>query len=119
MKFLKLFTLFIFIFSQKIHAQNTDDYWIINGLKTSEYQLTAAAQLFKDSMKCPRSIDEKGNVILVKPKDWTSGFFPGSLWIMYELTGNENLKKEAQKYTALLSNIQYYKGSHDVGFILY
>ena len=93
-----IFTFCTIFFLQNNYAQDNNYGWIKNALKTSEYQLTTAAQLFQDSMKCPRSIDEKGNVILVKPKDWTSGFFPGSLWIMYDLTGKETLKKEAEKY---------------------
>src|SRR4051794_16012265 len=36
----------------------------------------------------PRSI-EKGKIKLVKGQDWTSGFFPGELWFLYEYTGNK------------------------------
>jgi hypothetical protein len=69
-------------------------------------------------MKNPRTF-ENGKVKLIGEKDWTSGFFPGSLWYMYELTQNERFKTEAQYYTSLLDSAQYYKGTHDLGFILY
>ena len=51
-------------------------------------------------------------------KDWTSGFFPGSLWYAYELTGNDSLKTEAIEYTNLLNPVRYYRGTHDLGFMI-
>ena len=95
-----------------------DSDWVKKAISRSSEQLLAAAEMFKDSMKNPRTF-ENGKVKLVGEKDWTSGFFPGSLWLMYELTKNEKFKTEAQHYTSLLDSAQYYKGTHDLGFILY
>src|SRR5688572_28987957 len=39
----------------------------------------------------PRTL-EKGELRLVPAKDWTSGFFPGQLWFLYEMTGKEYWK---------------------------
>lgn len=50
-------------------------------------------------------------------EDWTSGFFPGSLWYAYELTGDEELKKDAVCYTNRLNAVRYQKDTHDVGFV--
>ena len=50
--------------------------------------------------------------------DWTSGFFPGSLWYAYELTGNEEMKKQAIQYTNLLYPIRLYDKTHDIGFMM-
>ena len=36
--------------------------------------------------KSPRTVDKNGNVVLVNSRDWTSGFFPGSLWYLYEFS---------------------------------
>ena len=52
-------------------------------------------------------------------KDWTSGFYPGSMWLAYELAGDEVLASEARKYTNRLKDIQYYTGNHDVGFMMF
>jgi len=95
-----------------------DSDWVKKAISRSSEQLLAAAETFKDSLKNPRTF-ENGKVKLVGEKDWTSGFFPGSLWLMYELTKNEKFKTEAQHYTSLLDSAQYYKGTHDLGFILY
>jgi len=50
--------------------------------------------------------------------DWVSGFFPGSLWYLYEYTKNDFWKAEAQKWTALLEPVQHFYGHHDVGFMM-
>lgn len=99
--------------------QKKDDYtWIKNGIETAAFQLRQSATQFADSALFPRSVKE-GKVRLVDPEDWTSGFFPGSLWYEYKLTGDDFFKKEAEKYTALLHDIQYYKGTHDLGFMMF
>lgn len=67
--------------------------------------------------KLPRTFVD-GKVQSVSPKDWTSGFFPGSLWYLYELTREEKWQAAARKYTARLEEVKYHGGSHDVGFIL-
>jgi len=46
-------------------------------------------------------------------------FFPGSLWYLYELTGDEKWRTMAVKYTEALDTIQYFTENHDVGFMIY
>lgn len=66
----------------------------------------------------PKSIID-GKMKYIPPQEWTSGFFPGSLWYTYELTGDEAWIPYAVKYTEALDTIQYYTGNHDVGFMIY
>jgi hypothetical protein len=66
----------------------------------------------------PRTVD-KGKFSAVKPDDWTSGFFPGALWYLYEYTKAEEWKVAAKDYTARLEKMRHYTGNHDVGFMLY
>lgn len=57
--------------------------------------------------------------IIYIPKDeWTSGFFPGSIWYLYELTGDKNWKKLAIKYTEALDSVKYLTDHHDIGFMI-
>ncbi len=51
--------------------------------------------------------------------DWTSGFYPGVLWYMYELTGKAEWKEKAISYTAELEEQQYNGSNHDVGFRMF
>ncbi|MFP4288689.1 MAG: glycoside hydrolase family 88 protein [Bacteroidales bacterium] len=50
---------------------------------------------------------------------WTSGFYPGSLWYLYEHTGDETFLNEALKRTLLLDPVKNVTNDHDVGFMLY
>lgn len=80
-------------------------------------QLELSAAEFDSLPGFPRSLMPKFKV--VDPKDWTSGFYPGTLWEAYRLTGDEHLRAEAEKFTARLEGIQYYKGTHDLGFMVF
>ena len=67
----------------------------------------------------PRSIDEEGSLVVVTGGDWTSGFYPGSLWYMYELNGKSDWKEKAIKYTSKLEQHMYNGSNHDVGFRMF
>lgn len=64
----------------------------------------------------PRSLNAKGEIRLVSERDWTSGFYPGVLWLMYDLTGKNSWKKEAEKYTEILESEKFNTSNHDMGF---
>jgi unsaturated chondroitin disaccharide hydrolase len=66
----------------------------------------------------PRTL-EKGELKLVGYKDWTSGFFPGSLWYLAELTGDAKLRAAAIAQNAGLEPSKNNRSTHDVGFVLY
>ncbi len=65
------------------------------------------------------STTKNGEVVYVPADDWVSGFFAGTLWYMYELTGDEDYAVHAQKHTEILHDIQFFKSHHDVGFMIY
>lgn len=67
----------------------------------------------------PRSIEETGELILVPSRDWTSGFFPGELWYMYEYTNDPKWKDAARKYTARIEPEKINGTTHDMGFKVY
>lgn len=66
----------------------------------------------------PRTTNDEGVIQYTSFQDWTSGFFPGSLWYLYRLTGKESWKKEAEKYTEALEKIQHLTWHHDIGFMI-
>lgn len=59
-----------------------------------------------------------GKMKFIPPQEWTSGFFPGSLWYLYELTGDEKWIEPATIQTEALDTIQYFTNNHDVGFMI-
>jgi len=70
--------------------------------------------------KLPRSYDSVKNELVVSGSEWwCSGFYPGTLWYLYEYSKDESLKTEAIRSTALLEKEKNNKGTHDLGFMLY
>lgn len=67
----------------------------------------------------PRTIDENGKLVLVPSKDWTSGFFPGELWYMYEYYKTPEWEQDARKYTDPLEREKQNGKTHDMGFKMY
>lgn len=66
----------------------------------------------------PTSLQDDGSVLYCDVTDWRSGFFPGAVWYLYELTGDTALLPYARKYTESVAEAQYLKWHHDVGFMV-
>ena len=66
----------------------------------------------------PRTLN-KGELKLVASRDWTSGFFPGELWFLYEYTGNKDWKKAAENFTSNIEREKTNGITHDMGFKIY
>jgi hypothetical protein len=66
----------------------------------------------------PRTLDAKGNLVTAKPGWWTSGFFPGSLWYLYEYSKDTSVKSDAMLMTARVEGEKYTTSNHDVGFMI-
>lgn len=81
-------------------------------------QYTRMLVALEDDPKMPRTY-QNGKLKTVKPEDWTSGFFPGSLWYLSELTGDGKWTRHAIDYTHRLESLKSFTGHHDVGFMLY
>ena len=69
-----------------------------------------------DSASTPRSIYPDGRMKDCAVGSWTSGFFSGSLWLLYRMTGDAQMLRLARKETAKLASILDYPLSHDIGF---
>lgn len=66
----------------------------------------------------PRTVLPDGSTWYVPVDDWCSGFFPGCLWYLGELTGDKSWNGRAARYTETLDSAQYLTWHHDVGFII-
>ena len=81
-------------------------------------QLERDPSVFKDSIESESTPEQEGQTLLCPVTDWTSGFFPGSLWYAYELTGKPELKELAVYYTNQLDTVRHITNTHDVGFMV-
>lgn len=116
----KFIIVFISIFALSLCSAFAKDMpdWLSRAVKQSDQQLSKAVTAFEHADANPRTV-ENGAVRVVNYRDWTSGFYPGSLWYMYELTGKESYKKAADRHTHILEPAQFRLNTHDLGFILY
>ncbi|ALO49667.1 glycoside hydrolase family 88 protein [Hoylesella enoeca] len=66
----------------------------------------------------PVTLTKDNKVFYCDYEDWRSGFFPGSLWYMYELTGDNFWARKANAFTQSIKQAQHLTSHHDVGFII-
>lgn len=92
---------------------------IEENVKFAAEQYSLQTALIEESGKIlnPKSFID-GKMKYINPQEWTSGFFPGSMWYLYELTGDEKWKQFGIKYTEALDTVKYLTNHHDVGFMI-
>ena len=90
-----------------------------NTVDIAQKQIGWQTELIEKSGKIlnPRTV-ENGHVAYIPIDDWTSGFFPATMWYMHDLTGDEKWKTLGVKYTEALDSVKYLKWHHDVGFMI-
>ena len=83
----------------------------------------AATPLMKDAngnMRYPHGFKRDTRELKMhNVRAWTAGHFPGSLWYIYEATGDEAIRDRALFWTEMLAPNSKVTSNHDVGFIMY
>jgi rhamnogalacturonyl hydrolase YesR len=64
----------------------------------------------------PRSANN-GKLLLVDYTDWTSGFFAGTLWLLFEMGNDPKWERLARHFTDRLDGVQHLTSTHDLGFM--
>lgn len=100
--------------------KTTESSFISENISNAAAQYTIQTDIIEQSGRVlnPRTINKDGNIVYIPIDDWTSGFFPGSMWLMYNLTKDEKWKPLATKYTEALDSVKYLKWHHDIGFMV-
>ena len=81
-------------------------------------QLEASAISIPEN-RYPYYTSSDGTWVVTGPGTWTSGFFPGSLWLMYERTRDASWKMKAAARQAAIEPQKTVTTKHDLGFMLY
>jgi len=89
-------------------------------LRSAAHQYLYMADRLKGTDVFPKTYDVKEH----KPENssskwWCSGFYPGTLFYLYEETGYEELYMEGVRMLKLLEPEQYNVSTHDIGFMMY
>ncbi|GAL82089.1 glucuronyl hydrolase [Algibacter lectus] len=86
-------------------------------LEYAEKQLDLLLSKAEAIDSIPRTV-KGGKIKWINPTyDWTEGFFPGSCWMLYEVTNNDKWKKAGEKFQAKFENHKDLTNDHDLGFI--
>jgi unsaturated chondroitin disaccharide hydrolase len=109
---------FLLIFSSCAKQRSMED--IIDeslSLAVEQYGLMTEVMKGKPDL-LPRTIDTAGALVTAGSGWWTSGFFPGSLWYLYEYSGDAKIRDAAMMMTSRIEKEKFNTGTHDLGFML-
>ncbi|MEM1215383.1 MAG: glucuronyl hydrolase [Bacteroidota bacterium] len=81
----------------------------------STQMLAYLPQLVVDSTLIPRTV-ENGELKGTPSKSWTSGFFPGLLWQLYDYSKEEKIRQAAETWQTFVEKEKWDSGTHDLGF---
>lgn len=63
--------------------------------------------------------NRQGEFVAGHPFQWTAGFYPGTLWYLYENFGREDVYEAAVEMTERMREQQYNCNTHDIGFMMF
>ncbi|WP_200976018.1 glycoside hydrolase family 88 protein [Echinicola sp. 20G] len=70
--------------------------------------------------KLPRTYEKAEDKFITSGTGWwTSGFYPGTLLYLFEMSGDSSMLKLAEQKLEILEKEKTNKGTHDLGFMLY
>lgn len=85
-----------------------------NALLQTNFMLTVAEK----ENRIPRTVTENNQIHWIQDEfDWTEGFFPGTLWYLYEFSKDEKFMKAADKFQSSFETHKSLTENHDLGFI--
>lgn len=70
--------------------------------------------------RMPQNFDIKnGKLTTSNTKWWCAGFFPGTLWYLFEYSKSPEIRKIAEQRLNLMEPEKHFTGNHDLGFMMY
>jgi len=113
----------IIITTLQANAQKIKFNAVVSDIEKQTQVMLDAIAAKKNSVNNPALVSprtlEKEELKLVPAKDWTSGFFPGQLWLLYQITGKQYWKDQAEVFTKNIESQQLDQTTHDLGFKIY
>ncbi|MEO7909866.1 MAG: carboxypeptidase regulatory-like domain-containing protein, partial [Roseiflexaceae bacterium] len=94
-------------------------------IATLQHDLVFAAQQLTETAgslsptSYPFATNPSGTWESTRASNWTSGFFPGSLWLLYQHTGEGVWLARAQQWQRALESQKTRTDTHDLGFMIF
>lgn len=95
-----------------LHAQS------IQAMQLAEQRMQATAVGLAPTAY-PYHTGASGSWVTTGPGAWTSGFFPGSLWLLHRATKQSSWESEAEDWQAGIEGQDTNTGTQDLGFMLF
>ena len=106
----------------EILAKSADHYKALDAAATPLMAAKEAVGPGRDKSKAlvPHGFNRKTRTLDMRSLNWwTTGHYPGSLWYLYEATGDGFFKDRATMWTEMLEPNKTDSSHHDTGFIMY
>ena len=118
---LKGLVIAVFFAGEIASAASLPDTMLANAWTFSLARLRATMTAMGNSTTLfPRSASQtSGKWTTVATTDWTTGFYPGCLWLAYEKSGDTLFRYNAQRWTTALYAQRNDTSTHDVGFEIF
>jgi hypothetical protein len=101
------------------HNAGTHDALLDRALASAASKLERAASTLDTAKGYPRLVASTGNWEQRPKNQWTSGFFAGTLWYMYQATHDAKWRALAERWTAGLESNKTITTTHDLGFMIF
>jgi unsaturated chondroitin disaccharide hydrolase len=88
-------------------------------IRFAEQRLENSATRLDPANGYPRATKSDGTWEQRPANAWTSGFFAGTLWYVYELTREDKWKRLAERWTTELEPDKTLRTTHDLGFMIF
>ena len=111
-------TIYLILLLAMVSCDSKKEKFVADNFEFAAKQTNLMLDTTKGSVKIPRTI-VGGKLYSSGIYDWTSGFFPGTLWYLYEQGLDKELLADAEEFTMRLEPIKKFTGNHDLGFMLY
>jgi len=100
--------------------QTSSKDFITENIEFIHEQLQNQIRTIESGENClnPVTLKKDGSVFYCNYADWRSGFFPGTIWYLYELTNDTYYLSLAKKYTSCIEDAKNLTWHHDLGFMV-
>ena len=95
------------------------DSLLSHALSFSRIRLRTNAERLDPAAGFPRFTDAGGQWVQRPYNQWTSGFFPGLLWYVYQTDRTPHMRQLAEKWTRGIEPAKSITTTHDLGFMVF
>jgi len=107
------------LFAQKRPSRESMRRLVAEDLEFSVKQYKSLMRILPAG-KMPKTYDAKADTLATSDSDWwCSGFYPGTLWYLYEYSSDAAIKREAETRMAIIKHEATDSSNHDLGFKIF